>query len=217
MRIKTLSIFLFIAATHNLFSQDPVRFRDDVRATYLRYSDMNNFRKVILFTGSSSIRLWKDIVDYFPGKNIVNTGFGGSHMSDLLYYADSLIIIYNPVQVFIYEGDNDLSSGKKSEEIVQDAKILVSDIRKKLPRTQIVFIAAKPSPLRWDLRDEYIRLNKMYKDLSSDYRYIDFADVWTPMIDQSGRPKSEIFTSDSLHINKLGYDIWAGIIRKIIR
>ena len=31
----------------------------------------------ILFVGSSSFNYWKDVNDYFPGKNILNRGFGG--------------------------------------------------------------------------------------------------------------------------------------------
>jgi len=79
-------------------------------------------RKVILFTGSSSVRFWKDIQSYFPEYNVVNRGFGGSTMADLLYYTDKLIIPYRPRMIFIYEGDNDLAAKKETRRDTRDGR-----------------------------------------------------------------------------------------------
>ena len=65
--------------------------------------------------------------------------------------------------------------------------------------------------------DEYLKLNIQYKCLSLSNKNIKFVDVWTPLLNKEGSPKKEIFISDSLHINKLGYDIWAGEIKKFIK
>jgi len=46
---------------------------------------------------------------------------------------------------------------------------------------------------------------------------IKFIDVWTPLLNPEGLPKREIFISDSLNINNLGYDIRAREIKKIIK
>jgi lysophospholipase L1-like esterase len=35
-----------------------------------------------------------------------------------------------------------------------------------------------------------------------------FVDVFTPMLDKEGKPRSELFIGDHLHMNKQGYDIW---------
>ena len=67
----------------------------------------------VVFTGSSSIRLWDDIVTRFPEVEVLNTGFGGSHCSDLLYFIKELVLDYEPDRVFIYEGDNDIFAKKK--------------------------------------------------------------------------------------------------------
>ncbi|MFM9080919.1 MAG: G-D-S-L family lipolytic protein, partial [Opitutaceae bacterium] len=39
----------------------------------------------ILFAGSSSIVKWTTLKTDFPGKTILNRGFGGSELSDLLH------------------------------------------------------------------------------------------------------------------------------------
>ena len=40
---------------------------------------------VILFIGSSSIRLW-ELDQYFPDYNELNRDFGGAHIPDMLYF-----------------------------------------------------------------------------------------------------------------------------------
>ena len=196
-------------------AQDAERFRNEVNDISSRNKVVRQ-EALIIFTGSSSIRLWKNIDTCFPGKNILNTGFGSSQMSDLLYYADELIIKYRPVQVIIYEGDNDLSAGKAPSEITKDAVALCDKVRKDLPEVIIVFIAAKPSPSRWALKDKYIELNRMLRDLPKDYKQLFFADIWPAMINSSGRPEGSLFNSDSLHMNAKGYALWSAEIGKYI-
>src|SRR4051812_24982841 len=65
-----------------------------------------------LFVGSSSIRLWKTLASDFPGKKVINRGFGGSQITDSVKYADRIVIPYHPARIFLYAGDNDLNAGK---------------------------------------------------------------------------------------------------------
>jgi len=55
----------------------------------------------ILLLGSSSFTIWQDVQDYFPGRNIVNRGIGGSQMCDVLYFKERLILPYQPVQIIL--------------------------------------------------------------------------------------------------------------------
>lgn len=217
MRFRLILLAFILLFSCLLHAQDPRRFQKEIDTIDLNYHSKINSRDLIVFTGSSSIRRWKNIQDYFPGKNIINTGFGGSQLSDLLFYSDSVIIKYKPVQVFIYEGDNDIASGKKADAVVNGADLLFKKIMKETPNTQIVIISVKPSVLRWGLKNEYIKLNNLYRKFSLENKNIKFIDVWTPLLNKEGSPKKEIFISDSLHINKLGYDIWAGEIKKFIK
>jgi lysophospholipase L1-like esterase len=217
MRLSYLFLIVALLITSALNAQDPKRFQRDIDTIDIKNSKKANSHDLIIFTGSSSIRRWQNVKDYFPGKNIINTGFGGSQMSDLLYYSDLVITKYKPAQVFIYEGDNDVASGKKTEAVLKDAEVLVNRINDKVPGVQIVIISVKPSVSRWKLKDEYVKLNDGYKNLSSTYKNVHFVDVWYPLLTDHGTPKKEIFVSDSLHINKLGYDIWAREIKKVIK
>ena len=126
---------------------------DDIQKKY--ESKWDDSKPTIVFTGSSSIRMWKDLQQMFPGHQIVNTGFGGSQTSDLLYYVYDLIYRYHPTKVFIYEGDNDIASGKSADVIMAEMEELVRRINEFDPSMEIVLISPKPSIARWDQRGKY--------------------------------------------------------------
>lgn len=198
-----------------MHGQHWLQFEDEVKN--LKKSDNQvNTNNLVLFTGSSSIRLWSDLADDFDGYNILNRGFGGSIMGDLLHFYDQLILPYKPKKVFIYEGDNDLAADIPIEDILTDAKTLVSKIQSDLPGTAVYFISPKPSISRWHLKEKYEQLNYqlgLWTLFKSD---VEFIDIWTPMLDDSGEVRPELFIGDGLHMNGLGYDIWQEVISSYI-
>jgi lysophospholipase L1-like esterase len=213
---KALLLLFFQFILVALMGQDPLRFEKEVNNLVAGDSAINR-RKVILFTGSSSIRFWSGLKKDFPNHNVLNRGFGGSEMSDLLYYTESLILNYNPKEIFIYEGDNDINSGKSPEEILANADKLISLLRAHLPaKVKIIFISAKPSIARWHLKEKYEEFNRKLKDWTGTKKNVFYADVWTPMLDRTGEVRKDLFIEDNLHMNQLGYTIWATVIRKLI-
>lgn len=216
MQRCALIIFLGIFLLQPSFGQDPARFQTEIDQLKAGTTDYSSKHNLVLFTGSSSIRLWTDLTKDYPDLHILNTGFGGSHMSDLLYYADTVILQYRPAIIFIYEGDNDIASGKKPDEIVKDAGKLVDLIRQKLPRSTICFISAKPSIARWNLKESYLDFNRQLKEFTIHHRKVFYLDVWDSMIGDDGNPKSNIFLEDRLHMNRKGYDIWKEIVGKFL-
>jgi lysophospholipase L1-like esterase len=197
-------------------AQDPLRFKDEADSLSRLQIVKDDDKKIILFTGSSSIRMWSDIQDYFPDRIIINTGFGGSHMSDLLFYIDELVIQYMPDQVFIYEGDNDIAYGTSLWRILRDTRKVVDRILEALPSSQVVLISAKPSLARWQFKEAYENVNLRYNEFASGQDRVRYVDVWSKMLDETGEPMKDIFLEDSLHLNKAGYDIWAKEIGKFI-
>ena len=137
-------------------------------------------------------------------------------MADLRYYTDKLIIPFRPKQIFIYEGDNDLSFSRTPEQILASADSTLSIIRKHLPESEVVFISPKPSLRRWELKAKYEDFNAKLKAWTAQKRGVRYVDVWNPMLDKNGMVLRDIFIADGLHLNKKGYDIWTKEIGKYL-
>jgi lysophospholipase L1-like esterase len=211
-----LVVLIFTLTFHVVaIGQDPLRFADEIEAFSKRTVPIGD-QPLVIFTGSSSIRGWTGIEKYFPGYRILNHGFGGSQMSDLLYFLNECLLKYQPDQVFIYEGDNDLSSGKTSKEIVGTAKKIIEGIHNTLPSTRIAFISPKPSPARWHLKSAFLELNEQLEMLSKENQLVDFIDIWTKMMGPDGTVMKDIFKEDELHMNEKGYHIWALTIKPFL-
>jgi lysophospholipase L1-like esterase len=211
------SLFLLFIISGTSSAQDPLKFKAEVDTLQKKYQSVNT-KKAIVFTGSSSIRLWTDVQSRFPELNIINTGFGGSQMSDLFYYTDELIVKYNPKKILIYEGDNDLGASKTPEEILKDADKVLRLIRCGLPKkVKIYFITPKPSIRRWDQRKMYEAYISLLKGWAAKEKHVEVIDVWKPMLDEHGDLKRDLFIEDELHMNSKGYDIWTAEIRRYLR
>ena len=219
-KFKSLGLLIFcllLIEAASLWGQDPLRFQEEIQMLKHKTDSLwNGENGTILFTGSSSIRMWEDLQERFPGQNILNTGFGGSQASDLLYYLEPLVLAYQPKKVFIYEGDNDLAEGKRVGQVLKVLEQISHGIRKENPDVSIVLISAKPSITRWGLRGKYKRLNKKLQRWATRHEHLDFADVWNPMIADK-KLNTSLFIEDGLHMNASGYDIWENALKPFIK
>ena len=165
----------------------------------------------ILFAGSSSFTKWKDVAMYFPGYPIINRGFGGATLVDLIYYVEEAIIQYQPSQVFIYCGENDMADVDtvSPATVLLRFKTLHTILLKKLPRaTKIVFVSLKPSIARWHLEPKFIEANQLIEGYIATQKNMQYLDVHTAMLDENKEVLKDIFIADKLHMNPKGYLIW---------
>lgn len=171
-------------------------------------------KKAILFTGSSSFRLWKDVQQDFPGYYIVNRGFGGSTLLDMIRYAPDIIFPYRPRQVLIYCGENDFADSNHLEPAVVAQRFfdLFRMIRKKDKKVSIVYVSMKPSPSRQVLLPRYIAANALIKEFLQGKNRTAYIDVYQAMLNPDGSIIADIFLEDKLHMNRKGYAIWQKII-----
>ena len=197
-------IFLSLSS---LMGQDPTRFESDIKA--FEQSDHTSVAAdhSVLFVGSSSIRLWSNLTSSFPNFPVLNRGFGGSTMPDLLYYFDRLVVPYKPSLVVVYEGDNDLAGGRTVEEVSADYATFIQRMKSQLPGSSFAFMSVKPSPARRHLLEEMKQLNQRLSELAEVNGGYYF-DIYTPMVDEAGQPYPQLFLSDRLHMNSGGYRLW---------
>jgi lysophospholipase L1-like esterase len=202
-------IVLCISAVQPVQAQQPPFYKEIQefkKQDSLSYPPKN----AILLVGSSSFTKWTDVQTYFPNHTIINRGFGGSSLPDVIRYANDIIIPYRPKQVIVYCGDNDLASSDTvtAQMVVNRFKNLFQLIRKSLPSTNITFVSIKPSPSRARLMPKMKKVNATVQSFLSKQKNVAFINVFRPMLLPDGKPKPELFVADSLHMNGKGYAIW---------
>jgi lysophospholipase L1-like esterase len=215
MRRITLLVFLFLFFKDGVHAQAAPAFWQDMLAFKKQDSIQPPPRQAILFIGSSTFTKWKDIADYFPEHVIINRGFGGSTLVDVIRYAYEIIFPYRPKQVVIYCGENDLASADSvtAAEVVSRFKTLYGMIRQNLPDAMIDFVSIKPSPSREKIQPKVKVANKEISAFLKTQKKAAFIDIYPAMLDAGGKIRETLFIEDRLHMNREGYQIWKKIIQ----
>lgn len=195
---------------------DPKRFEPEIRKFEIVDQRTPPPARPVLFTGSSSIRLWDTLSKDFPKHPVINRGFGGSHMSDLNFYFDRIVKPYRPSLIVVYEGDNDLAAGKAVDAVYADYLHFLKRVRIELPGTPVLLLAAKPSPSRTTLLGNQRDLDHRLQQLASTTPEIHFIDTFHPLVDALGKPRRELFREDFLHMNAKGYALWRELISPVL-
>ncbi|MEY3194196.1 MAG: hypothetical protein RIQ78_293 [Bacteroidota bacterium] len=173
----------------------------------------------VLFVGSSSFRLWHDVQTYFPETPILNRGFGGSCLTDLIYYEKQIIKPYAPRKILIYCGENDLADSDTTDahDILMRFSTLFELIRADFPHTPLAYVSIKPSPSRRRLMPKMIQANALIQEYLHEKPNTNYVDIFHPMLNENGEPRQELFLDDQLHMTRAGYDIWARTLEEIVR
>lgn len=170
----------------------------------------------IVFVGSSSIRMWPNLAADFPGLPVLNHGFGGSTLADVIWFTPRIVLPYAPREIVLYAGDNDLAAGRTPEQVVGDYTTFVRVARHALPAVRIVFVSIKPSPSRWALAEPMRVANALIAQAITHDSLATYVDVFTPMLGPSGRPRPELFQADSLHMTSAGYALWRARLAPLV-
>ena len=210
-----LSLFLIINILGNAQVQPKASFQAEIDVFKKMDSIQMPLKNSILFVGSSSFNYWKDISNYFPGYPIINRGFGGSSLTDVIYFNQETIIKYKPKQIYIYCGENDIAASDTitAQIVFERFKTLYNIIRTHLgKKTPIMYVSIKPSVARWNLENKFVEANSLIRNFISEQKNAQFLDVHTAMLDTNGMVLNDIFIADKLHMNAKGYAIWQKII-----
>jgi lysophospholipase L1-like esterase len=171
----------------------------------------------ILFTGSSSIRFWTTLEQDFKGHKVINRGFGGSQMSDVVYYANRIVIPYQPHKIVLFAGTNDLDAGKTPEQVFEDFKDFVKKILEALPKVEIDYISITTSPSRWHEVEKVKKANDLISSWIKTQDHLTFINVFPATLGEEGKPMPGFFRVDRLHMNAKGYALWTSIIEPYLK
>lgn len=187
-------------------------WRDQIDEYYKE--DLKKFpaKGSILFVGSSSFRMWHDVADYFPNHRVVNRGFGGARVSDILYHMQKLVIGYKPSQIIFYCGENDLANGYTPEEMLDDVKCFVRMVDIHLPGVPILIVSVKPSPYSARILEKQQKTNALLCDFCRTKKHLKYLDISGLMMTPQGDMRPELYLQDRLHMTKEAYKLWAAAI-----
>jgi len=212
MRFPILLLIAFLALSTAFAQNKTNSFEKDIRV--FEASDNTNppLKHAVLFLGSSSIRLWKTLTQDFPAYHVINRGFGGSQICDSIFFADRIVVPYEPEVIVFYAGANDINAKKSPQVVLADFKAFVGIVRAKLPSTKIAFIAIAGNPSRWAQVDRVREANRLVREYIATQPQLSFIDVFPSMMGRDGTPKPDIFVADRLHMNEGGYAIWKQLV-----
>lgn len=222
--MKKLKKILFISISSILVIASIVFF-----SLYLYIQNKLNNAKIqdenIVFYGDS-ITAGYNVKEFFDEYHVVNSGINGNITQDLIDRIETDLYDYNPSTVIILIGTNDIRANISDEEIIDNIKDIINDIRKNRKNARIYIQSIYPinrdvDKEYWkDVNSEYnnkhiIKLNKLIKNLCKEEN-ITYIDVYSKLIDDKGNLKSA-YTKEGLHLNDLGYYKVTNVLKEYLK
>lgn len=166
----------------------------------------------IVFTGSSSIEMWRSLQTDFPNLPVVRRGIGSTWLLDQLTLGPQLVYPLKPHTVVLYAGENDLQDNRTVADVVHAFEQVRAQLFTELPSARLVFLALKPSPSRTTILQKMREANNRIATLCAKDPRCTFVDVFTPMLDATGQPRPELYLDDRLHMTHEGYRLWTHLV-----
>lgn len=189
---------------------DPSRFEQEISA-FEEWDAKNSApEQAVLFVGSSSIRFW-NTARAFPEYSVINRGFGGSHISDVLHYYDRVIGRFNPSLIVFYCGENDIYSDLALEKVFGDYIRLLDQIFDDFSEVRFLYASIKPSNSRLQHSEAFTAFNRMVEEHNRSDERLHYIDLASPLT-KEGKPDDSFFVDDQLHLNERGYRVWSRLL-----
>jgi acetyl esterase/lipase len=170
----------------------------------------------ILLAGDSQFFRWKTFREDLAGYTVVNRGIDSFQTSDLVHYADRLVLPHKPRVIIMHVGGNDVHNGKTPERVLADFKTFVAKVRVVLPNVPIAFSSITPGPGRWDEATARKAANALLKDYIKTQPGLHFIDLWDAMLTPDGKPREDLWVEDRIHPNHAGYLLRVSIMGPLL-
>ena len=172
----------------------------------------------VLFFGSSSIRLWNGLEEMMAPLSVVNRGYGGATVRDILVNYDKLMAHYSP-KAFVVFCDNDICGNEVDltvSGVLDHYRLLFNRLDQDYPGVPVFFLSWKYSGLRAFMRDTQKLVNDVMADYASSSNQVTFVDVNATLLQPDGDINQSLFESDNLHINRDGYLLWTSVLKPLL-
>lgn len=194
--ITLLCVLLIISIVFNLIQ-------------YSKYDSSNNMKNIVFF-GDSITEQYK-LDKFFHEPYIINKGVGGDKTEDLLERIEKDVYQYNPSDVIILVGINDILHDINDDDILLNIETIVNDIKLNRPAANIFVESIYP------INEKLINENKEHKVYNKNIKSINkeikqmclqngvtYINVFDSLTDEEGNLK-KLYTKEGLHLTNLGY------------
>ena len=171
----------------------------------------------------NNVFLGDSLTDYFDldaafaDYSVVNSGIAGNTTENVLADLTHRVSIFNPSQVFVWLGTNDLRDGKTPEQTLESLQTIIDQIQTERSLAKITLISLIPvnsqvDPYTVGLRsnDQIQQVNQGLREIAKNEK-LDYIDLYSALKDDQGNLKAE-YTVDGLHLSDAGYQVVQEII-----
>ena len=171
----------------------------------------------------NNVFLGDSLTDYFDldaafaDYSVVNSGIAGNTTENVLADLTHRVSIFNPSQVFVWLGTNDLRDGKTAEQTLESLQTIIDQIQTERSLAKITLISLIPvnsqvDPYTVGLRsnDQIQKVNQGLREIAKNEK-LDYIDLYSSLKDDQGNLKAE-YTVDGLHLSDAGYQVVQEII-----
>ncbi|MEI6461439.1 MAG: GDSL-type esterase/lipase family protein [Verrucomicrobiota bacterium] len=201
---------------HIPLAQQPLRMAKDITAFEAADKANPPPQHALLFSGASTLRMWKNVGEEMKPYPVINRGFGGSFTTEVLGYMDRITLPYHPRVVVFQCGGNDINSGDPVEAPIARIREYLARLRKENPACAVVFVATTRAPSRkpkWDLLDDF---NRQLEKLCREEKNLYFVDINLALNLPNGEGKPRHYLKDNLHPDVDGYKAIAGVLKPAV-
>ncbi|MFB2769669.1 GDSL-type esterase/lipase family protein [Pelatocladus sp. BLCC-F211] len=142
----------------------------------------------------------------------LNQGISGDTSSGVLKRL-SAFAKTKPSVIYVMVGINDLRKGRSDEAILNNSRLIMQRLRQNHPDSMIIVQSILPS--RWsNISNNRIRAINHQLALIAQKEGVNYLNLYKWFADFEGNLREDL-TTDGLHLNENGYDVWRAAIDRI--
>ena len=169
----------------------------------------------VVFLGDSITQGWHSLANAFPNIHVANRGIGGDTTRGVIYRLKADVLDLNPKAVVLLIGTNDIGYGANPQDVFDNIKAILQNIRKFNPNMPIIVCEVMPrSDRNLHVEGKIQQLNSLLEDYVKGQSNMAICDTWSIYADANGDCSKDIFP-DFLHPNAAGYVKWAAQLNPI--
>jgi hypothetical protein len=172
----------------------------------------------LIIIGGRQAKLWQDLDDSFFPIAVLNNGIGSATIDDVLFYFDRLVSPYQPQAVLMVPSPSDfiMRDDKSPDEFMLILKGLSNHVIRLNgePHFYVLTLSKWPRfPGYWGTVDTVNQLLENWAGRQPGVTLIDAR----PLFEQrGGLPESQMFRTDGINLNELGYRQMSLLLRQQI-